>query len=296
MNIDVENGQGKLSNFDIFATAGKNIANIQTFPVHVKDSTVTIHFSTVADQAKISGIEIIPTLLKSAVVDSIPQRVSSFTLVNAALDTDLRILKDLDTLDVVKLSTNLLNIRANSIPDTVGSVVFNLSGTQTSNRTESIYPYSLFGDVAGNYVNWMPIAGSYTLTATPYSGAGGSGNKGIPLTIQFEVTNDSSSMVMSSMHPNINDSINNSLLQRNQQQQTGAIVYPNPSNQNFTIQLIGNETAYIKVYSSTGILITKYDNLPPHMALQLGTNWGKGLYFAVIKQGTTTTIKKMIKQ
>ena len=291
MNIDVENGQGKLSNFDIFATAGKNAANIQSFPIHVKDSAVTIHFSTVSDQAKISGIEIIPI-----VFDTVRQRVTSFTLVNAALDTDLRKLKDLDTLDFVKLSTNVLNIRANSTPDTVGSVVFNLSGAENSIRTESIVPYSLFGDISGNYVNWTPISGSYTLTATPYSGAGGTGNMGIPLTIQFIVTNDSSSILSSSMHPNVNDSLSNVWLQRNQQQQAGAIVYPNPSNQNFTMKLIGNETAEVKVFSSTGILIAKYSNLPPHLALQMGSNWSKGLYFAVIKQGKTTTVKKMIKR
>ena len=95
---------------------------------------------------------------------------------------------------------------------------------------------------------------------------------------------------------NVNDSLSNVWLQRNQQQQAGAIVYPNPSNQNFTMKLIGNETAEVKVFSSTGILIAKYSNLPPHLALQMGSNWSKGLYFAVIKQGKTTTVKKMIKR
>ena len=276
MNIDVENGQGKLSNFDIFAKAGKNTAYIQSFPVQVKDSALTIHFSTVADQAKISGIEIIPTLINSTVIDSLPQRITSFTLVNAALDTDLRKLKNLDTLDFTKLSTNLLNIKANSNSNSVGSVVFNLSGSQVINKINSIYPYSLFGDVAGKYVNWKPIAGSYTLTATPFSGTGGKGIKGIPMSIQFVVTND--------------------WFQINQQQQSGAIVYPNPSYQNFTIQLIGQETSEVKIFTSTGILVTKYTNLPPHYALQLGTKWTNGFYFAVIKQGKKTIIKKLVKQ
>jgi hypothetical protein len=85
------------------------------------------------------------------------------------------------------------------------------------------------------------------------------------------------------------------MFQRNQQQQSGAIVYPNPSYQNFTIQLIGQETSEVKVFTSTGILVTKYTNLPPHYALQLGTNWTNGFYFAVIKQGKKTIIIKLVK-
>jgi N-acetylneuraminic acid mutarotase len=294
MNIDVENGQGKLSNFDIFATVGKNKPSVQSFPVHVKDSTVTIKLSTVLDQAKISGIEIIPTIIPAA-IDTTPPQLSSFTLINAVLDTDLRTMKDGDTIDFLRLPVNLLNIRANTKPDSIGSVIFKLTGTQNSNRTESITPYSLFGDVVGNYVNWLPIAGNYTLTATPYKAAGGTGIAGIPLTIHFSVINDSSTLV-SAAFPTINDSLNRLSLLRNQQQGFGAIVYPNPSSLGFTMQLIGNETASVKVYTATGILIASYNNIPPHQVLHIGSNWNRGFYFAVIKQGKTTTVEKMIRQ
>jgi hypothetical protein len=85
-------------------------------------------------------------------------------------------------------------------------------------------------------------------------------------------------------------------LLRNQQQGFGAIVYPNPSSLGFTMQFIGNETASVKVYTATGILIASYNNIPPHQVLHIGSNWNRGFYFAVIKQGKTTTVEKMIRQ
>jgi Tol biopolymer transport system component len=56
-------------------------------------------------------------------------------------------------------------------------VVFNLNGTL---QTDDTAPY--------DFTNWTPAVGSYTLTATPYSGAGGTGTPGTPLTIHFTVT------------------------------------------------------------------------------------------------------------
>jgi hypothetical protein len=115
--------------------------------------------------------------------------VSSLTLINADSDQDVRELKDGDTINLAALSTLNLNIRANTNPATVGSVVFSLSGAATSNSTENIAPHALFADNnKGDYYPWIPANGSYTLTATPHSGSKGSGTKGTPLTIHFTVT------------------------------------------------------------------------------------------------------------
>jgi hypothetical protein len=124
-----------------------------------------------------------PTATPSAVA------VVSFTLVNADSDQDLETLTDGATLNLASLPTHNLNVRANTSPVTVGSVVFALTGTQTNNRTETNPPYSLFGDVSGNYNPWTPAVGAYTLKGTPFSGAGGSGSGGTALTVHFTVTN-----------------------------------------------------------------------------------------------------------
>ncbi|MCB2380560.1 InlB B-repeat-containing protein, partial [Hymenobacter sp. BT635] len=116
--------------------------------------------------------------------------VVSFTLINADTDQDIQTLANGATFALVSLPTRNLNIRANTSPATVGSVVFALSGAQTKNQTETAAPYTLFGDNgAGDYNAWTPAPGNYSLTARPYSGGGGSGTPGTALTIDFRVTN-----------------------------------------------------------------------------------------------------------
>jgi hypothetical protein len=115
--------------------------------------------------------------------------VVSYTLVNADTDTDIQPLTNGATLNLATLPTRNLNVRANTSPATVGSVVFALTGAQTHNQTETNAPYSLWGDTSGNYAPWTPVAGSYTLKATPFSASGGGGSAGTPLTISFSVVN-----------------------------------------------------------------------------------------------------------
>ncbi|TGE14052.1 T9SS type A sorting domain-containing protein [Hymenobacter elongatus] len=113
--------------------------------------------------------------------------VVSFTLVNADTDQDIQLLAAGATLNLGTLPTRNLNIRATTDPGVVGSVVFALSGTQTKNLTESVAPYALFSDFQGDYFVWTPAVGAYSLTATPYSEAGGGGEAGTPLTLNFTV-------------------------------------------------------------------------------------------------------------
>jgi hypothetical protein len=107
-------------------------------------------------------------------------------------------------------------------------MVFNLSGTQSVSSTESVAPYALFGDDNGNYNNWTPAVGSYTLTAIPFSGAGGTGTAGAATTINFNVVNTPASGARIASQ-NVNEVIPNA----------GQLnVYPNPSiTGRFTISL-----------------------------------------------------------
>src|SRR5690606_15301462 len=117
-----------------------------------------------------------------------------FTLVNAHNERDLFNIEDGATISLASLPSTKLNIRANTSPSPVGSVRFELSGTQSRTYTDSAVPYALHGDDnKGNYYfgNWNPPAlGTYTLKATPYSGAKETGTAGTPLTITFTVVQD----------------------------------------------------------------------------------------------------------
>jgi glucose/arabinose dehydrogenase len=125
----------------------------------------------------------------TATFTSVAGQLASFTLVNADTDQDIQQLTAGITLNLATLPTRNLNIRANTSPTTVGSVVFDLSGAQTRSQTETLAPYALFSDVSGNYNPWNPaiVVGNYTLLATPYSGSGGSGTVGTPLSLSFSV-------------------------------------------------------------------------------------------------------------
>lgn len=59
-NVDIEDGQGSLSNYDIYAKAGgAAIAIKESFSgIMVADSSLTLIFTAVTGDAKISGIEV----------------------------------------------------------------------------------------------------------------------------------------------------------------------------------------------------------------------------------------------
>ena len=59
-DVDIEGGQGQLTDYDIFAAAGGiNTAVIETFMVTVADGGLSIVFTSKVENAKISGIEIL---------------------------------------------------------------------------------------------------------------------------------------------------------------------------------------------------------------------------------------------
>lgn len=116
-----------------------------------------------------------------------PAFVAGFALVNTSNDQDVQVIKDGDTLDLSLLPSVRFNIRANTGPARVGSVVLQLSGTQNHKQVENGVPYALFKNENGNYFGRTINPGEYTLTATPYSQPNGKGAKGISLTIHFTV-------------------------------------------------------------------------------------------------------------
>lgn len=115
--------------------------------------------------------------------------VSSFSLINA--DTDQPIagyaaIPNGAIISRASLPTTHLNVRVNTRPATVGSVRLDFD-RKTGYRTESQAPYALFGDTNGNFNAGTLAAGLHTLTATPFSGAGGTGAAGTSLTMSFTV-------------------------------------------------------------------------------------------------------------
>lgn len=117
-----------------------------------------------------------------------PYDVIAFVLINAVTDTDIGPLTDGMILNLSTLPTTSLSVRAETDPSPVGSVVFGYD-SNPSLQTENILPYAIAGDNSGDYNPWTPTVGPHTLTATPYTGSGGSGIPGTALTVNFTVIN-----------------------------------------------------------------------------------------------------------
>mgnify|MGYP000051506614 CR=1 FL=1 len=115
-------------------------------------------------------------------------RINSLSLMYEGRFGEVAILKN--GLVISKDTLCRFNVRANVCRKPIGSVRFILNGNTF--RIESQAPYSLYGDSpVGYYTPWMPAAGTYTLTAIPYSGSGASGTAGTAVTINFTVINPS---------------------------------------------------------------------------------------------------------
>ncbi len=126
--------------------------------------------------------------LINVIVKPIPGlQVGSLTLVNAATDKDIMTITDGAQINLAVTGTSL-NIRANTLPVVAGRVAFSLTGSANHSPVETAAPFSLYGDVAGNYDVWTPAPGTYTLKATPYTTASGA-VAGEALTVSFTVVN-----------------------------------------------------------------------------------------------------------
>ncbi|QIL75328.1 InlB B-repeat-containing protein [Hymenobacter sp. HDW8] len=179
------------------------------------------------------------------------QQVVSFILINAVTDQPIRELVAGEVLNLATLPTTSLNILAVTSPSTVGSVRFVLSGAQARTQTETGQPYALFGDTNGNYASWTPPVGSYSLTATPYTGSNAGGTAGTPLTLPFSVVNQSAlrTASVSSAQKDSGLSFSSTLNK----------VYPNPSpDGRFNVELsepFQGDVSYTLV-SSTGAKVS----------------------------------------
>jgi glucose/arabinose dehydrogenase len=112
------------------------------------------------------------------------QAVTTLSIINA--DTDQAIGNLVNGATINLNNTPRINLRAVTNPGTVGSVVFTLNGVNI--RTENFGPYSIAGENGVDYQPWNVAPGTYTLTATPYTGSGATGTAGTPYTVTFTVT------------------------------------------------------------------------------------------------------------
>ena len=114
--------------------------------------------------------------LMNETADSLPIHIESFTLIDAKTDKDIAPIAHGEIINIF-YTGRYLNIRANTHPDTIGSVLFEFD-TNTQFQIENFVPYSLAGDNKGDYFYLNTHLGIHTIRATPYSKPNGKGRKG----------------------------------------------------------------------------------------------------------------------
>ena len=117
----------------------------------------------------------------------IPTDLPQFILIDAVNDTEEGILMDNDIVNLFDYGA-MINIKAMTVPEVVGSVLFKVNGTNV--RTENAAPYALAGDDSGDYRVWKVLPGTYTICAIPFSEPKQGGIQGDEFCVTITIINE----------------------------------------------------------------------------------------------------------
>ena len=173
----------RIDNVAPYALAGDSAGNYYAWTPSLGSHVVT---ATPYSKRQASGTAGPTVRVRFNVVNNPIPTVKSFLLVNADTNQSIGPLVDGQALNLALLSSRNLNIVAETAPGTVGSVQFGLDG-EPRFSLDSVAPYALAGDTAGDYVAWTPAVGTHVVSATPYMSVDGTGTPGLPREIQFTV-------------------------------------------------------------------------------------------------------------
>ncbi len=124
--------------------------------------------------------------------------VTKLLLIDSDTNQEIRALQQNDVIDLSDTKQGI-NIKAETKGE-VSSVRFAV-GENENHQTENVAPYALHGDSEGNYNDWVPASGEYTITATPYTEGGAKGELGKPLRITVTIKGEPA--YHSSQYPDI---------------------------------------------------------------------------------------------
>lgn len=146
----------------------------------------------------LSSLLLAPMQFASA--EDVAAEVTELILIDAKSDADIGELKDGANIALSELPSRQLNVRA-EVKGVVQKIRFQLN-THKRFREETAAPYSLAGDVSGDYRAWKPRIGENVIVATPLI----KGKEGKPYRVRFLV---SESKMLSANESTANESAAN---------------------------------------------------------------------------------------
>ncbi|HEX8531866.1 MAG TPA: T9SS type A sorting domain-containing protein, partial [Cytophagales bacterium] len=233
--------------------------------------------------------------------------VTSFTLVDADTGEDLGEIEDGDVIFLADLPSGNLNIRANTMPAKVGSVVFEYNEYLSSpglRVVENLPPYALGGDFNTDPAEYRTLAdslvdeGIYSLLATPYAEAGGKGAAGQPLRVLFLLSADTAFVAT----PPATDVAAANAAQPAKGQpvvQAGPEtarclgVYPNPTTGKLRVQTAKGGT--LTLYNTKGERVYRHQAAAAGTQVDLST-LPDGLYLLRVEEESATRTIRVVKR
>ncbi len=181
-----DNPTFRTENVAPYALAGDFNGKLVPFDLTLGKHTIT---ATPYEAGNGKGTEFTGKTIELEVVNSELPAIIDFVLINAETNEELRSIKEGSSIDLNDYNSNEFNIAAITDDKAIRHVVFGYNGTKHF-RLERAAPYSLGGDVSGDYLPLVLTNGTNVVTATPYTsniGVNGLLEQGNPRTISFEV-------------------------------------------------------------------------------------------------------------
>ncbi len=181
-----DNPTFRTENVAPYALAGDFNGKLIPFDLTLGKHTIT---ATPYEASNGKGTEFTGKTIELEVLNSELPAITDFVLINAENNEQLTRIKEGDSIDLNDYNSNEFNIAAITDDKDIRHVVFGYNGTKHF-RLERAAPYSLGGDVSGDYLPLALTNGTNVVTATPYTpniGVNGLLEQGNPRTISFEV-------------------------------------------------------------------------------------------------------------
>ncbi|MEO1654547.1 MAG: malectin domain-containing carbohydrate-binding protein, partial [Bacteroidota bacterium] len=162
-NVDIENGQGALNNFDINADTGPASAVVKTFGnIMVSDGVLNIEFSSVVDNAIVSAIEVQSSGAPALEFAATPNNIQLNQGTNGSIGNFLSTNNGTDPLTA---TLNAVDVNQGGVPSWLRVNNSLLNNVPFTSGAEVSFQFDATGLAVGNYV------ANVTASANGYSDA-----------------------------------------------------------------------------------------------------------------------------